>query len=56
VSIDKKNRKNPFRGKIDIFGERRHLGSFATAEEASIAYQKALAEIQPNASHHSHAA
>ena len=56
VYIDKKSTKKPFGAKITVHGRTRHLGSFATAEEASIAYQKALAEIQPNASYHPHAA
>jgi hypothetical protein len=56
VCLEKGSRKKPFKARISLYGKDRHLGSFATAEEASIAYQKALAEIQPNASHHSHAA
>jgi hypothetical protein len=56
VSFEKRYSKNPFKARITVYGKERHLGCFTTAEEASIAYQKALAKIQPNASHHPHAA
>lgn len=37
------NRRQKFRATIKVSGKRVRLGSFATAEEASAAYEKALA-------------
>jgi hypothetical protein len=51
VSIDSRNRKNPYRASIGVGGGRRvHLGVFQTPEAAHQAYLKAKAKLHPSAS------
>lgn len=42
VSINKNSVKNPYMSRIQINGKRTYLGSFATVEEASKAYEAKL--------------
>lgn len=50
VGVDKKTdwkRTKPYRARISINGKQRHLGMFASVEEASRAYQQARDDCEP---------